>query len=125
MLHLPPLTILVVDDEILIGRVLERLFGPPHQVVTATTVEEAIPLLNQYSFDVVLSDLHLSEQSGLALLAHLTAHHADLATRLLFLTGGITDDDTAARLRSLDNPVLCKPFDIPDLVAEIEALLPD
>jgi len=61
--------VLVVDDDLFalqsMAKVLE---GESYQVVTAASGSEAIELLKQGSFDLVLADLKMPEVDGLEVL---------------------------------------------------------
>lgn len=61
-------TILIVDDEINILRVLKTALGKGYQIKTARNAEEALSLLNSERIDLVLSDFRLPDMDGIGLL---------------------------------------------------------
>ena len=64
----PPKTVLIVDDEAPLRRVLERsLARHGYRVLAAGSGEDAYRLLATESVDAVLLDIHLPMVSGLSL----------------------------------------------------------
>jgi response regulator RpfG family c-di-GMP phosphodiesterase/HD-like signal output (HDOD) protein len=64
MLH----KIMVVDDEPANLRLLERLFRRDYQVITASSGDEALELLNQHDVSVLVSDQRMPGMTGIELL---------------------------------------------------------
>lgn len=61
--------ILLVDDELAVLRALARLFGRRgHEVRTVASAEAALPLLEQFLPDVVISDFKMGGMTGVDLL---------------------------------------------------------
>jgi len=74
---IPPLRILVIDDDPVMRELLEALLGfAGHDAQTVSSGDAALPRLATESFDLVLTDLHMPGLQG---------HH--LATELLKLRG--------------------------------------
>ena len=112
--------ILVVDDEPLVGAVLQRLLGARHEVVVARRASEALVLLGAGArFDLLLCDLLMPEESGMELFEKLGAAYPDQAKRTVFMTGGAFTERARAFAAKRQHRVLTKPVD----VREIEALL--
>ncbi len=108
--------ILVVDDEPAIRRMMQRLLGTDHQVITASSGLEARRLLeNDPDFDVILCDLMMPEMTGMELHAWLAGHLPALARTMVFVSGGAFTPNAAAYLESLDNFELAKPFEAAEL----------
>ena len=60
--------VLVLDDDAAVLRLLERLLSTRgYQVVTTSSVPDAVTLLDAQSYDVVLADKNLPNVSGLEL----------------------------------------------------------
>lgn len=103
--------VLVVDDEIEIGAAIRALLAPHHDVEVATSVAGAMAMLGRDgAFDVVLCDVMMPVASGLDLLAAVTTRYPHLATRFLFMTGGILDDTlreltSKSRIVCLEKPL--------------------
>jgi CheY-like chemotaxis protein len=115
--------ILVVDDEELILRTMKRLLGGDHEVVTASSGEEARTILERdQAFDVILCDLMMPQMTGMDLHAWLVKVNADLTGRMVFITGGAFTPMASQYLASVPNRKLEKPLDaatLKRLVAEL------
>jgi signal transduction histidine kinase len=112
--------ILVVDDEPLVGTVIQRSLQGQHQVEFAPSARAALAMLEAgRTFDAVLSDLLMPEMSGMDLYREIRRRDPRLAERMVFLTGGAF---TPAASDFLANePVECieKPFEIEAIRAVI------
>lgn len=112
--------ILVVDDEPLIGTVIQRSLKAEHDVEVVPSARAALDRLEEgESYDILLSDLLMPGMSGMDLYRELGAHHPEMARRTVFLTGGAFTP--AAREFIAREPVewLEKPFEL----AHIRALV--
>src|SRR5688572_10664764 len=86
----PPATVLVVDDDAAIAKVLVALLG--QRGLEATCVasgEEAVKALETRPFDVVLSDVKMPGMDGMQLLDHVAARYPDLPIVLLTAHGSV------------------------------------
>lgn len=113
-------SVLVIDDEPLVGRLVERALNREHRVTVVVTGRAALDLVQGgETFDLILCDLMMPEITGMDLYDRLLAISADQAERMVFLTGGAF---TTRAQKFLDGrPYLEKPFDLralEDLVAE-------
>jgi two-component system cell cycle sensor histidine kinase/response regulator CckA len=103
--------VLILDDEVILTRVLASALADDHDVVTATCAREALDLLERgAAFDVVFCDLMMPQMTGMDFYEALARVSPEHRARIVFLTGG-TFTETAARfLRRVPNPRLEKPF---------------
>jgi CheY-like chemotaxis protein len=83
--------LLVVEDHEPTLSVLARLLrDQSHEVMTASTVKDALTLASENIFDFVISDLGLPDGNGIDLMIHLRAEHG---LRGIALTGyGMAED---------------------------------
>ena len=103
--------ILVVgDDEMVRDAVAMMLSADDHEVVTASNRTEALCLLEQGSYDAIVSDLRIPNMDGPGLCRELKERWPDIAGRLIFMTGHAEDPEYARFLRETGAPVLAKPF---------------
>jgi CheY-like chemotaxis protein len=113
-------TILVADDEPLVGRLVERALGRAYAVTVVHSGREALDRFEDGErWDLVLCDLMMPEVSGMEVYERILAAAPDQATRMVFLTGGAYTARTQAFLD--ERPYLDKPFDL----AALEALVAD
>jgi CheY-like chemotaxis protein len=114
--------ILVVDDDVLVGRAVGRMLSSRHAVVTRSSAREALDELGRGrdGYDVVLCDLMMPEMTGMELHARLRELDPALADRTIFITGGAFTPGASEFLARVPNPRLEKPFD-PDRLRELVA----
>ena len=114
--HLAPaageLTVLVVDDETALRNALLRFLGRRgiHGEGVADGAE-ALRVLQQRSFDVIISDVRMPGMSGREFLERLQQDRPDLVPRVVLSTGDTLAPDTAALLKESGVPTVTKPFD--------------
>src|SRR5210317_402233 len=99
---LSSISILVIeDDKLLCRRVAAYLESRGGEVMSAASLEEARNLLGDFSFDIVLSDIHLPDGNSLDLLR---GNSFPATTRVLVMTaeGGIETAVEAMRLGAAD-----------------------
>ncbi len=107
--------ILVIDDEPGLGDVL-RSYLVGHQLTVETDADGARAQLQDEDWDVVILDLVLPSDSGVALFDELEARDSPLCARVLFVSGGSMTPDVAKFMLAAESPVLLKPFDFRELV---------
>ena len=111
-------TVLVVDDEARIRRLLEMALGDGgYRVLAAGSAEEAELLLEKEAVDLVLTDLALPGRSGLELLSHLRSQGSETPVILITAFGTVESAVEAMKLGAFDYVI--KPF----RTEEIEALV--
>lgn len=116
----------MLDDEPMVAELLGRVLGDEMEV----TVEQSAPrglerLLAPEAdrFDLVLCDLAMPELSGPQLYERLARDRPQLTSRLVFITGGVHDEDTEEFLEAVDNDVVHKPFSADELRRAVRAAL--
>jgi len=114
-------TVLVVDDEAPLRRVLERAltrFG--YRVIGAGTAESALELLNAERPDAILLDVHLPTMSGLAFYVAAVARWPELAGRVAVMTGDGETPDVLEWIARNHCALISKPFDLVQIQAWVE-----
>ena len=110
--------ILIVDDEHLVLKSLEvNLKREGFEVFTAVNVNQAMDLVGQYHFDVLLSDFHLGDLSGKDL-AQKVKKIAP-ATRLIIFSGYEDEAFFSNMLAEGVDLFLAKPFNLSDILDAI------
>jgi CheY-like chemotaxis protein len=108
-------SILVIEDEPALRRVLPRLLAP-HSV---TVVERAVDALERLRtggrFDVILCDIMMPEMDGMQFHQELARDLPDIARRVIFMSGGVFSPTIRTFFDALPNRRLEKPLDIPAL----------
>ncbi len=122
--ELAPTQLLVVDDEPAILSALQRyLAGRGYEVHVATSRAEAIRIARSVPIDAVLCDQRLGEERGVGLHRELAGLRPGLASRFILMSGDPSQPETVAFAGETGAPVLTKPFDLDQLLAELDRLL--
>ncbi|MDY0226308.1 MAG: sigma-54 dependent transcriptional regulator [Desulfomicrobium apsheronum] len=107
----PQARILVVDDEhISRDNLALALARQGHDTVTASGGTEALGLLQDSDFDMVLTDLMMEGMDGLALLREVKSRHPDI--EVVVITGYPTVDTAVEAMRAGAYDYLAKPYRI-------------
>ncbi len=104
--------LLIVDDEPMILRGLQRLFRDEHEVALSKTAREVLGKIREgQRFDLILCDLMMPEMSGIQLYEKLRDLAPGQAERMVFMTGGAFTPRAREFLDRVSNPQVEKPFD--------------
>jgi DNA-binding response OmpR family regulator len=113
--------VLVVDDDLDFSRVLSELLSSTgRDVRTAESGSAARASLAEFPADLVILDLMLPDEDGLALCAHLRAR---LDVPIIVCSGTNRRHDGPLALRLGADDFLAKPFDLADFEARVDAVL--
>jgi DNA-binding response OmpR family regulator len=114
--------ILLAEDDPALGLVLQNLLSEQnHQLDIAEDGEYAIELLLNYAYDLAILDCDLPKLPGLEICKRYRSHGGKIP--VLFLTGRTDFDSRVAGLDSGGDDYMCKPFNAPELMARVRALL--
>ena len=106
--------VLIVDDDPDTRTLIEDiLVKDGYEVHTCGNGREAIQLLRQHDFDVVLSDIRMPEVSGTELLLHV--RRLNLNTEVILMTAYASVQSAVEALRSEAFDYLLKPFSYQEL----------
>jgi signal transduction histidine kinase/DNA-binding response OmpR family regulator len=112
--------VLIVDDEHLVRNGFRRALDRHFEVSLAAGGQQALSLIAQNDYDVVLCDLLMPEITGMDLFHRVQASNPDLAARFVFLTGGTANNEAREFLHSVKNARAFKPLDNEELVRLVE-----
>lgn len=115
-------TILLIEDNPHIQKINARLIAMNgYGVLTASTAAEAREQLKHHQADLLIIDVTLPDGNGLDLCRELKAlYHLPV----IFVTVMSDMSDITAGLRAGGDDYVTKPYDLDDLIARIERLLP-
>lgn len=117
-----PDNILLVEDEAALRLTLgDRLRSDGYRVDTATTGDEGLDKATRLPFDLVILDLMLPGIDGFAVCEGI--RKAGLITPVLMLTARGQTADKVTGLKIGADDYVTKPFEMPELMARVEALL--
>jgi two-component system, cell cycle sensor histidine kinase and response regulator CckA len=119
-------TVLLVEDDPAVRRVMERILTRAGYVVlTAETAEDALSIAfgrtHDDGVDLLLTDLILPRATGFELIQSLRARKP--ALKVLVMSGYLGDRIPDERIRELELPFLSKPFTPETLVARVREIL--
>jgi DNA-binding NtrC family response regulator len=114
--------VLLIEDEpsvmTLVRAALER---NGYQVVAVESGAEALRLLASGDFHGIVSDMRTpGGVDGGQVHAWITTHRPELATKLVFITGDIANEETVATLRKTGAPCVEKPFRVQQFLSVVE-----
>lgn len=116
--------LLVVDDDLMMRRCLERILGTRYEVAVAESAQEALDRIRDgEDFELVLTDIMMPGKSGLSLIATLEGERPELRNKFVVMTGGglLPDGRELRRVASL--PWVDKPFSMAELLTVVEKTL--
>jgi len=116
-------SILVVEDEQTLRRLLAYRLGKQYRVRTAANGIEAIELIQEEQPDLIVSDIMMPEMDGYALLRSLQKDEATRSIPFIFLTAKSDENAKLEGMRSGVDDYITKPFDIDQLITRIARLL--
>ena len=117
-------SLLVVDDDAFIARLLEiELSAAGYDVRTAGSGDRALQLAFERCPDLILADVMMPNMDGFELTRQLRMDERTAGTKVILLTArGLSADRLVGFAVGADDYVI-KPFDTPELVARIGELL--
>ena len=117
-------TILVVDDNGMNREVLlRRLEREGYRVITADSGSQALELIQQAHFDLVLLDVMMPEMNGLEVLGILRAAFSLIELPVIMVTARDQSEDVVTALQMGANDYLSKPLNYPIVFARIQTQL--
>ena len=116
-------SILVVEDEHTLRRLLEYRLSKQYHVRTAANGEEALERIKEEIPDLIISDIMMPKMDGFALQAELQQHKDTRAIPFIFLTAKADEQSRLKGMRTGVDDYITKPFDIEQLLSRIDRLL--
>jgi DNA-binding response OmpR family regulator len=118
------ISLLVVDDDAFIARLLEiELSAAGYDVRTARSGDRALELARERCPDLILADVMMPNMDGFELTRQVRMDERTAGTKVILLTArGLSADRLEGFAVGADDYVI-KPFDTPELVARIGEVL--
>ena len=118
--------ILIVDDEVHIREALTAFLRlSPLHVRTAASGAEALRLLEDENFDLVVTDIRMPGIDGLELYEAITRRHPAYEKRFVFMSGFLLGASVKTRLAATGLPCMEKPFSLDEFGRMLGRVLPE
>jgi CheY-like chemotaxis protein/anti-sigma regulatory factor (Ser/Thr protein kinase) len=117
--------LLVIDDEPLVRAMIGRQASAEgYEVVEAESGDQALELLltDGAEFSAIVCDLRMPGTSGADFYDHLAQRAPRWLSRLLFVTGDLASNESAAFAERCRAPILTKPFTAVDLMRRVRSV---
>lgn len=116
--------VLAVDDNATIRKAISmRLSSKGYNVVTAQDGAEALRLIENQPFDLVLLDLHMPGMPGEEVLTQLRLRYSETQLPVIMLAASNDKNDISRTLKLGANDYVTKPGELPILLARIKTQL--
>ena len=114
--------ILVVDDELEIRELLRKALGMKgYKVATVPSARQALEIIFQEPFDLILLDIKLGQESGISVLKKIREFHTKIP--VVIYSGAVTIELEKEARAAGANEVLSKNIEITQLVAQIAKIV--
>jgi signal transduction histidine kinase len=117
-------SVLVVEDEPALGRVLPRLLSPHRVTVVERATEALARILADEPFDLILCDIMMPEMTGMEFHRELLRARPEVAGRVVFMSGGVFTPGVRSFFDEIPNRRIDKPVDIVALRRLVEDAVP-
>ena len=116
-------SILIVEDEHTLRRLLEYRLSKQYKVRTAANGEEALDRIAEEIPDMIISDIMMPKMDGFALQSAVQSKKDTAAIPFIFLTAKADESSRMKGLRTGVDDYITKPFDIEQLLQRVGRLL--
>jgi CheY-like chemotaxis protein len=115
---------LLIDDDVQVMNLLSKFFetaGCETEVVPDG--KSALDKLDGSSYDFIFCDIKMPTMNGITLYQQLREKGSSHLEKIIFVTGDVTGYDAQEFLKSVQNPILVKPFDLEDVRRTVQRVL--
>lgn len=121
MLNTKGTSILIVDDEQPIRKLLLDFLGPQHLCIAASSAEEATRILAVGPTNLVLTDISMPGASGLELCESIQQTHPEAV--VIMMSGNTEIESAIKSMRKGAFDYITKPFDLQQVILSVERAL--
>jgi len=113
--------LLIIDDESEIRSVLDEYLSRTYHCVAVESAEQALALLAEQPFDLILSDITMAQMSGLKMVPHILQLAPDSV--VVMISGQRTIEFAIEAMRAGAFDYITKPFDLADVGTAVRRAL--
>ncbi len=114
--------VLVIDDDKLVLRGLQRIITAPYLVDCASSGQEALQKIHDEDYDIILCDILMPGLSGIGVFERLKELRPDVQKTFIFISAGTFNEASHNRVAS-SQPMLSKPIKREELMRVLDELL--
>lgn len=119
-----PANILVIEDDYIVARTIERcLRGEEFRVTLASRGEKGLFMARQNPPDLVILDIIMPDLDGYQVCQTMRSDPLLAEVPILFLTAKVKPQDKIAGFAAGADDYLCKPFNVDELMLRVQAIL--
>lgn len=119
-----PAHVLVIEDDDIVARTIERsLRGDEFRVTLTHSGVEGLKTARRRPPDLVILDIIMPGMDGYTVCREMRSDPLLADIPILFLTAKIKDEDKIAGFNAGADDYLCKPFNVDELVLRIQAII--
>ena len=120
----PALRLLVVDDEAIVGKRLQQVYGKlGFEVEVFTHPADALAAMARQPFEIVVTDLRMDGIDGWELLRQV--REMNPATRVIIITAYVEEETTTKASQQGAFDIIAKPFRLEELRQVVYAAVED
>jgi DNA-binding response OmpR family regulator len=116
-------TVLVIDDDDDVRRLLARALAQTYDVLEAGDAEAAFEVLASHTPDLILCDVMLPAMNGLDFVRHLRARDGGRQVPVIFLTAKTSAMDVVEGINAGARAYVAKPFKLAPLLERIARIV--
>ncbi len=114
--------ILIVDDQVLIRKLITLTLGTKYYIVEASSTDEASLMLEQEAPDLVVLDIMMPGTNGLEWLTMIKSNAKYSSLKIILLSAKGQSSDIDLGLATGADAYVTKPFSPLDLISKISTL---
>jgi two-component system, OmpR family, response regulator RpaA len=119
-----PANILVIEDDYIVARTIERsLRSDEFHVTVASRGDKGLFMAHQRPPDLVILDIIMPEMDGYQVCRAMRSDPTLAHIPILFLTAKVKAQDKIAGFNAGADDYLCKPFNVNELILRVQAIL--
>lgn len=115
---------LLIDDDLQMIEILSKYFATEDcYTEKALDGKSALEKMNNTPFDFIICDVKMPGMDGVTFYQQLKGIGSPYLDKVIFITGDTMTEKIQGLLKSIDNPLLNKPFGLDDVKETIRRLL--